>query len=333
MKKELVVFTIIIPFKSWSSNLEECLKCIKKLSFKEFELILLPDDDMTLNEEFIDLPIILCPTGQVNPAVKRDFGAEKARGQFFAFIDDDAYPQFDWLDVAIKIFKTRQEIGAIGGPAITPKSDPFWARVSGAVFLSRTSGGFPERYVPCPPSRVVDDWPTVNLIVRRSVFSQVAGFGSKFWPGEDTLFCLKIISKTSKKILYVPKLVVWHHRRGELHKHLYQIGNYGLHRGHFAKVFPETSRRLIYFVPTLWVVFVITGLFLSTLSHSIYILYLGGWVFYLAALAISWKQICRYESILVAFATIPYILLSHLWYGIKFAQGFATKNLKSKLGR
>ena len=333
MKNERVVFSIIIPFKSWSYNLEECLMFIRKLTFKEFELILLPDNEMTLIEEFRDLPVIICPTGRVNPAVKRDLGAEKAKGLFFAFIDDDAYPQSDWLSVAIKIFKTKQEIGAIGGPAVTPKTDPFWARVSGSVFLSRTSGGFPERYVPCPPSKVVDDWPTVNLIVRKPVFNQVAGFGSKFWPGEDTLFCLKIINKTSKKILYVPELVVWHHRRSGLHKHLYQIGNYGLHRGHFAKKFPETSRRVIYFIPTLWVMFVLTGLFLSTLSHSIYILYLGGWVFYLAALGISWKQICRYESILVAFATMPYILVSHLWYGIKFIQGFATKNLKSKLGR
>ena len=333
MKNEPVVFSIIIAFKSWSYNLEECLKCIRKLTFKEFELILLPDYEITLAEEFRDFPIVLCPTGQVNPAIKRDLGGEKAKGRFFAFIDDDAYPQADWLDVAIKIFNTEQEIGAIGGPAITPKTDPFWARVSGAVFLSRTSGGFPERYTPCPPIRVVDDWPTVNLIVRKSVFNQVAGFGSKFWPGEDTLFCLKLVSITSKKILYVPELIVWHHRRSELHKHLYQVGNYGLHRGHFASQFPETSRRVIYFIPTLWVMFILIGAFLSTLLHSIYILYLVGWAFYLAALAISLKQICRYESTLVAFATIPYILLSHIWYGIKFVQGFATKNLKSKLGR
>ena len=333
MKNEPIIFSIIIPFKSWSYNLEVCLKFIRKLTFKEFELILLPDNEMTLIEEFRDLPIALYPTGKVNPAIKRDLGGEKAKGQFLAFIDDDAYPQFDWLNLAIKIFKTEKEVGAIGGPAVTPKTDPFWARVSGAVFLSRTSGGFPERYIPCPPMKVVDDWPTVNLIVRRSVFNQVTGFGSKFWPGEDTLFCLKIISKTSKKILYVPELIVWHHRRSELHKHLYQVGNYGLHRGHFARVFPETSRKVIYFLPTLWVIFTLTGPILFTLSHSTFILYLGGWVLYLLALAISFIQICRYESTLVAFATIPYILLSHLWYGIKFVQGFATKNLKSRLGR
>ena len=58
MKNEPVVFSIIIAFKSWSYNLEECLKCIRKLTFKEFELILLPDYEMTLAEEFRDLPIV-----------------------------------------------------------------------------------------------------------------------------------------------------------------------------------------------------------------------------------------------------------------------------------
>ncbi|MDG1843451.1 MAG: hypothetical protein P8I98_03935, partial [Nitrospinaceae bacterium] len=78
MKNEPVVFSIIIAFKSWSYNLEECLKCIRKLTFKEFELILLPDYEITLAEEFRDFPIVLCPTGQVNPAIKRDLGGEKA---------------------------------------------------------------------------------------------------------------------------------------------------------------------------------------------------------------------------------------------------------------
>ena len=119
MKNEPIIFSIIIPFKSWSYNLEVCLKFIRKLTFKEFELILLPDDEMTLIEQFRDLPIALYPTGKVNPAIKRDLGGEKAKGQFFAFIDDDAYPQSDWLNVAIKIFKTEKEIGAIGGPAVT----------------------------------------------------------------------------------------------------------------------------------------------------------------------------------------------------------------------
>jgi glycosyltransferase involved in cell wall biosynthesis len=326
-------FSIIIPFKAWSPYLDECIRHIRALSLKEHEVILLPDDDLTLSGEYIDLPVTVLSTGEVNPAIKRDIGAKIAKGQFLAFIDDDAYPQADWLDVAKKSFEQAGDVAAIGGPAVTPRSDPFWARVSGAVFLSPTSGGNPERYVPCPPRKMVDDWPSVNLIVRADVFSVIGGFNSKYWPGEDTLFCLKILKETGKRIAYVPELLVWHHRRSGLLKHLRQIGNYGLHRGFFAKNFPETSRRFVYFIPTIWALFVFLGLVLSVTLSWAGALYLLGWGIYGATLIISLKDILRYESLCVSLGAIPYIMLTHIWYGAQFIQGFARKELHSSLGR
>jgi GT2 family glycosyltransferase len=329
-KKEI---SIIIPFKRWSSDLDECLIQIQKLSFKEFEVILLPDDPIEIPTSYQGMSISIIPTGAINPALKRDQGVSGSEGKYLAFIDDDAYPKTNWLDIAYKIFITQPNTGAVGGPAITPKTDSFWARVSGAVFLSRFSGGFPERYTPIPPARVVSDWPSVNLIVRRETFEAAGGFDSEFWPGEDTLFCQKISQKTSKIILYEPELIIWHHRRKKLQKHLRQIGNYGLHRGYFAKKFPENSRKIIYFIPTLWVLFVLSGFVISLFIKWLFIFYLAGWISYLIVLSISLNDICRYETKAVGCCAIPYILLTHFWYGIKFTQGLITKKLISSLGR
>ncbi len=330
---EAPVFSIIIPFKSWSADLDECLEHIRRLAFKHYEVILLPDGPTVVPQSFSDLPIQLLPTGEVNPAIKRDRGAEQAKGEFLAFIDDDAYPQSDWLDVANNTFRARDAVGAIGGPAITPKNDPFWARVSGAVFLSPASGGNPERYIPCPPGHTVDDWPSVNLIVRKDLFLKAGGFDSDYWPGEDTLFCMKLVETTGTRIVYVPDLIVWHHRRSGLPKHLRQVGNYGRHRGFFAKRYPKTSRRLKYFIPALWVGFVVVGLVLSMLSKWAGLLYVAGWALYLAALAVSWKDIRRHETLSVAAGALPYIVLTHIWYGVRFVQGFTLNELKSSLGR
>lgn len=328
-----VTFSIIIPFKEWSKDLDECLEHIGSLTSGSYEIILLPDSAITLPKKFAGHPIQAILTGEVSPAEKRNIGAEKARGDVLAFIDDDAYPSADWLEVAHGIFSKQKEVGALGGPAITPKSDPFWARVSGAVFLSGMSGGFPERYVPCPPSRRVDDWPSVNFLVRKTVFEKIGGFDSRYWPGEDTLFCRELVKRTGQYILYVPDLVVWHHRRQELPKHLRQVGNYGLHRGFFAKRYPETSRRFKYFVPTLWMVFVVAGAFLASISKWAAMVYLAGWTVYLSVLVKSWLDIRRHEPAAVALGAIPYIFITHLWYGGKFIQGLSIKDLKSSLGR
>jgi glycosyltransferase involved in cell wall biosynthesis len=326
-------FSIIIPFKSWSGYLEECLEHIRRLVFTGYEVILLPDEVMALPSAYRDMPISVIPTGVINPAVKRDLGVKVAKGEYLAFIDDDAYPQADWLDVAYDFFTSRGDVGAIGGPGVTPKADPFWSRVSGAVFLSRISGGFPERYVSCPPGRPVEDWPTVNLFVRKETYDAAGGFDSNYWPGEDTLFCLKIIQNTGKTIFYLPELKVWHHRRSQLSKHLRQVGNYGLHRGHFSKKFPQTSRKIKYFIPTLWVIFILMGLFLSLLPYWVIIAYVFGWVSYLIGLVISFQEIRKHETFRVALSATPYILLTHLWYGIKFIQGLMIKELKGSLGR
>ena len=162
-----------------------------------------------------------------------------AQGDFLIFIDDDAYPQKNILDILDEDFK-NEEVAAVGGPAITPADDSFLQKVSGAVYLSYLSGGFPERYTPLGKKKFVSDWPSVNLTLRKKIFLEVGGFDCDYWPGEDTKLCLDIIKniKTNNKILYDPRIIVWHHRREGLLRHLKQIAGYGIHRGFFAKKFP-----------------------------------------------------------------------------------------------
>ncbi len=325
-------FSIIIPFKTWSSDLDECLVHINKMSFKSYEVVLLPDEALKLADNYADMPIKIIPTTAVSPAIKRDIGAEKASGEYLAFIDDDAYPQADWLDVAYSFLSKQDAVGAIGGPAITPKSDSFWARVSGSVFLSKLSGGFPERYVSKPPLKEVDDWPSVNLIVKKEAFMQVGGFDSNFWPGEDTKLCRDIL-KQGWKILYIPELIVHHHRRASLQKHLRQVGNYGYHRGFFARNYPENSRKLSYFIPTLFVIFMVLGIIGSFFSETVQLIFIAGLVTYALALFKALWDIKRYEDFMITLFSPVYIFLTHLWYGKRFVQGFFAKNYHGSLGR
>jgi glycosyltransferase involved in cell wall biosynthesis len=329
---KIIHFSIIIPFKIWSADLDECLSHIGKMNSKFYEIVLLPDDEITLATCYSYMPIKIIPTGAVSPAIKRDIGGEKASGQYLAFIDDDAYPQSDWLEVALRFLSNQTNVGAIGGAAITPKSDPFWARVSGAVFLSKLSGGFPERYASISPSKEVDDWPSVNLIVRKDVFLEVGGYDSNFWPGEDTKLCRDIILK-GWKIIYVPELIVHHHRRAKLVKHLRQIGNYGYHRGFFAKHYPENSRKLTYFVPTIFVIFLIVGTLGSFFSATVRLVFVAGLLAYGLALVKALWDIKRHEEWKVTLCSPIYIFLTHVWYGVRFFKGLFAKKYQGSLGR
>ena len=90
--------SIIIPCKKIESMTEKCIKKCLKLNYDNFEIIVLPDK---VNEEilkkFSDKKIRIISTRNVKPSFKRNLGMKKANGEFFAFIDSDAYPKKTWL--------------------------------------------------------------------------------------------------------------------------------------------------------------------------------------------------------------------------------------------
>ncbi len=321
-------YTIIIPVKAINDYLRETVLHIQNLKGNDWELIILPNGPDA--DEWNDSRISIMPSGRVGPATKRDLGAQNARGEILIFLDDDSYPQSDFLDVAERYFRDANVV-ALGGPAITPPDDTFWQKVSGAVFLSRLSGGAPERYIPVNHVREIFDWPSVNLMVRKTPFLEIGGFDSPFWPGEDTKLCLDLVKKTGKKILYVPDLVVWHHRRAGLGAHLKQIGGYGLHRGYFAKKYPETSRKLIYFVPSVFLIFVFISLFTYWIPEFLRIAVLAGWALYIMGLVYAFCDISKYERKRIALTAMLYVFLTHIYYGYRFIQGLITPNLVSRL--
>lgn len=311
-------FSIIIPFKEINGYVHESVPLILGLTAPDWELILVPNEP--LQSEWHDKRVRVLPSGSVGPAPKRDMAAKAARGDILVFLDDDSYPRADLLDVAAPYFEDKNVV-AIGGPAITPPHDSFWQRVSGAVFLSRLSGGAPERYVPVGGVRDVQDWPSVNLMVRRAEFLSVGGFDTAHWPGEDTKLCLDLIKKTGMRILYVPQLVVWHHRRSGLLSHLRQVGGYGLHRGFFAKKYPQTSCKPAYFMPSVFVLFSVASGFVGLMPPPVGALVILGWGAYGLALAKALVDFMRHENPAVAICALWYTICTHFVYGTRFLQG------------
>jgi hypothetical protein len=322
-------YSIIIPVKELNDYVRETVPFIQSLDFAEWELIIVPNNRQE-NEWDDDERISFLFSGRVGPAEKRDMAGKVARGEILVFLDDDSFPQFNLLTVAEKYFADNS-ISALGGPAITPENDSFWQKVSGAVFLTNLTGGNPKRYISVGKHFDVDDWPSVNFMIRKSDFFEVGGFDSPYWPGEDTHLCLKLV-RESKRIVYVPELIVWHHRRSGFFKHIKQVGAYGLHRGYFARHLPDTSLKPKYFVPTL-VTLLITSVFLIPLLPSAVDVVL--WiciVVYLSGVSIGCVQIAQLTSWRIAVGSFPYVIATHLSYGINFLRGLIrTTPLVSKL--
>lgn len=330
-------FSVIIPASGFNDYLQENLNSLEKQKKVSFEVIIVFDNQASgenISHYKFEKTILVSNGG---PSKKRNLAAGISRGKWLAFIDDDAYPKGDWFKVAKK-YLIKDEVAAIGGPQLTPPKDSFWQKVSGAMFLSPLSGLAAIRFWPGKKIVEIRDWPTVNFFIKKKDFQAVGGFDDEFWPGEDTKLCLDVIKNLKRKMLYIPELVVFHHRRSGLKKHLRQTGSYGLHRGFFAKRFPETSARFsdLYFVPSLWVLYLILGLATLLLAEPIFWeIYLSGiCIYFLAVLFSAFVVWRRTKNLLVSLVSSCYLVMFHFWYGSRFIQGYVfTKDLKSKLGR
>lgn len=155
---------------------------------------------------------------------------------------------------------------------------------------------------------------------------ELGGFKVKFWPGEDTFLCLKIIKGLKKKIIYDPAVFVYHHRRSLFKGHLKQIANYAVHRGYFVKRFPQTSLKFVYFLPSMFVFGLFIGLLLSFLCPSFSRIYILAITSYLALVFIS--SIAK--DFRLTFLAFWGIILSHLIYGLYFIKGLVSPKLKEE---
>jgi GT2 family glycosyltransferase len=311
-------FSIIIPVKEVNDYVRETVPHIQAIK-ENWELIIVPNESDN-NEWANDRRISFMKSGRVGPAEKRDMASKVARGSILVFFDDDSYPASDVLAVARRTF-ADQSIDAIGGPALTPKSDTYWQKVSGSVFLSQLTGGNPERYISTGAQRDVDDWPSVNFMIRKDAFKSVGGFDSPYWPGEDTHLCLKLVNSGSR-IVYVPNLIVWHHRRSGLIRHMKQIGAYGLHRGYFARNLPETSFRVKYFIPSAAFITVSTSILVPVTPQFVdWCIFVGVSAYGFGVLA-GCVDIAIKTSLMIGLGSVPFVVGTHMTYGLYFIRGY-----------
>jgi len=310
--------SIIIPCKNVDDYTRECVEHCKLLDYDAFEIILLPDYAV---ESIDDVRIIV--TGQVSPGAKRNIGVKNAAGEFYAFIDNDAYPRSDWLTNALRYFEDA-DVGGVGGPGLTPEEDEFMQKAGGYVLSSFMVGNLSSRYrtKSCFES---DDMHSCNFITRKSVVEAAGGWNERYWPGEDTLMCLAI-KRLGKKLIESSDVVVYHHRRPLFASHLKQVSRFGLHRGFFVKRFPENSLKPTYFFPSLLVLSLFAGVLLSFLfSFFVYVVVAGIAVYLALSLVAATLQVRKVKLILLVWSGI---IVTHIVYGVFFLSGLIKRDLK-----
>lgn len=305
-----VKVSIIIPCREIDLMAEKCIKECLKLDYKEFEIIVLPDKGKYKNKK-----VKVIKTGKVKPSVKRNIGMKKASGEFYAFIDSDAYPKKDWLKNALKYFKD-EKAGIVGGPNLTPKEAGFWERVSGYVLGNFFVSGFADVRYKVARNRYVRELPSCNYIARKSASED---YDSCYLTAEDSKFCFSCLKK-GFKVLYAGDVVVYHHRRNSFRSHLKQVWIYARDIAWLTKE-DFSLDKLYYSLNSIGVLAFIFGIILSTFNWQIrivfaYLILLYLILIFFTSLKESWKT-----TIAVFITSIA----THFIYGAGWIYGILSR--------
>jgi GT2 family glycosyltransferase len=204
--------TVIIPMDRPGADALRAVASVLAQGDRLLELIVVAASRVELPS---DPRLRLLVVEERNPAIRRNRAAEQAKGEYLAFIDDDAVAREDWLEKAARFLDDNPGVLAVGGPDPAPADSTFAELVSDTLLATPWIGSG----VAAHESRkgifhltAPHDVALVNLVVRREAFAAAGGFDAEIgYIGEDTALVEKLMAEG--RVLYHDAVVVYHRRR------------------------------------------------------------------------------------------------------------------------
>jgi len=326
--------SIIIPFKNMNNYVKKCISKCLSLNYKNYDIILLPDRALSkvLLKDFKNKSVrIRCiPTGKVHPSIKRNKGIINSDSDFIASIDSDAYPNKNWLNNAMAFFKDTK-VSAVGGPNLATDNasikekaaiDVNDAKIVEGIAYFIKNYSFKEKQV--KGVYEAREQPSSNLILRKSTLQQVKGYSDELVAVEDSILCNALRAK-GYLVLYAKNVIVHHRRRPLFRPHLSRLFTLATNKAVILKN-NLSFHNLIFFVPSLFVLFILLGIIFSFFHFLFLIGYLLVVVLYLLIVVLMSIRKSFYHSALV----FSGIILTHFVYGLGVIIGlFNHKRLRN----
>ena len=248
-------YSIIVPVFNRPDEVDELLQSLVGQTLKDFEVVIVEDGSQKPCKDVCDkyagrLDVKYFQKNNSGPGQSRNYGAERANGEYLIVLDSDVVLPEGYLK-AVDDELEREPADAFGGPDCAHDS---FTETQKAISYSMTSF-FTTGGIRGGKKKLDKFYPrSFNMGIRRDVYMRLGGF-SKMRFGEDIDFSIRIFKAGCRCRLF-PEAWVWHKRRTDMRKFFRQVYNSGIARVNLYKLYPE-SLKLVHLLPMVFTVGVI----------------------------------------------------------------------------
>lgn len=230
-------FSVVVCSYNGARNIGRTLSALRELDYPDFEVIVVDDGstDGTSDIAATVDGIRLIRTRNCGLSHARNVGMRAASGELIAYVDDDAWPDRQWLRYLAHGFRSGGYAG-VGGPNIVPEDDPCVAQC-----VANSPGG--PTHVLLTDS-VAEHIPGCNMAFRTDRLREIGGFDEQYTiAGDDVDVCWRL-QEAGHTLGFSPAALVWHRRRNTVRGYLKQQYNYGRAEGMLEAKWPQKYNSL-----------------------------------------------------------------------------------------
>ena len=325
-------YSIIVPVYNRPDEVDELLQSLCEQSLKDFEVVIVEDGSQKDCKEVVgrytdrlDVKYFMKPNS--GPGQSRNYGAERAKGDYLLVLDSDVVLPTGYLQ-AVDDELQRQPADAFGGP---DAAHPSFTDVQKAISYSMTSF-FTTGGIRGGKKKLDKFYPrSFNMGIRRDVYLQLGGF-SKMRFGGDIDFSYRIVEAGYQPHLF-PSAWVWHKRRTDFRKFFRQVYNSGIARINLEKRHPGTLK-LVHLLPMVFTVGVIALVLISAFGRAMMHYDAPNWRSWYWVCALPWLPILFYslvifldssirnKSLKVGLLSVPAAFVQLMGYGFGFIESW-----------
>ena len=331
-------YSIIVPVYNRPDEVAELLESLTAQTVKDFEVIIVEDgserDCRAVAEQYAGkLDVRYFAKKNSGPGPSRNYGAERAKGEWLIVLDSDVVVPPGYLQ-AIADELASAPADAFGGP---DRAHPSFTDTQKAISYSMTSF-FTTGGIRGGKKKLDKFYPrSYNMGIRRDVYLRLGGF-SKMRFGEDIDFSIRIFKAGCRCRLF-PEAWVWHKRRTDFRKFFRQVFNSGIARINLYKKYPE-SLKLVHMLPMVFTVGVCALVLTSAVGrvlmeydgiHKWYWLCAGPWlpILFYCVLIFADSSVSN-KSLKVGLLSVPAAFIQLFGYGCGFLTAWWKRCLKGQ---